>query len=300
MPCPRWPKAHRPRTHQAPAAQAAETEAGADIVVTGSRIRRPNYEAPNPIVSLDAAQIQQSGQTNATAFLQRVPALTNSVDSTRSAGNAQGDGAIGQAGLNLLDLRGLGTNRTLVLVNGRRHIAGQFDTAAVDIELDPDRPDPARRRAHRRGLRGLWRGRRVGGGQFHPAARLRRRRRARAGGHLGTGRRGQPLASIIAGRNFADGRANLTLAYEYNADRCRTTTARSCVRKSAYFLIITIITSRGSPARTPSFRSPTIATQAPTSTTVPCNRAIRSRTSSRSATASSAATASRTPSAPMS
>src|SRR5207237_5329769 len=43
----------------------------------------------------------------------------------------------GQVGLNLLDLRGLGPNRTLVLVNGRRHVAGQPDSAAVDINAIP-------------------------------------------------------------------------------------------------------------------------------------------------------------------
>ena len=70
----------------APAATATPTD---DIVVTGSRIRRPDYEAPNPIVSFDAAKLQQSGNTNVTEFLRRIPALTNSLDSTRTAGNAQ-------------------------------------------------------------------------------------------------------------------------------------------------------------------------------------------------------------------
>jgi outer membrane receptor protein involved in Fe transport len=209
----------------APAAQADVAAdpppgpAAGDIVVTGSRIRRPDYEAPNPIVSFDAARIQQSGNTNITNFLQRVPALTNSLDSTRTAGNAQAEGALGQVGLNLLDLRGLGPNRTLVLVNGRRHVAGQPDTAAVDINTIPtdliERVDVLTGAASaiygadgvsgvvnfvlRRNFDGI-------------AARTQF-------GISQQGDAGNRFASVIAGRNFANGRANLTVAYEYNADQ---------------------------------------------------------------------------------
>ncbi|MDP1026936.1 TonB-dependent receptor [Sphingomonas sp. KR1UV-12] len=199
-------------------APAAAPEEGADIVVTGSRIRRPDYEAPNPIVSFDAAKIRESGNTNVTNFLQRVPALSNSVDSTRSAGNAQADGAVGQVGLNLLDLRGLGTNRTLVLVNGRRHVASQPDTAAVDINTIPtdliERVDVLTGAASavygadgvsgvvnfilRRDFDGL-------------AARAQ-------AGISDRGDAGNRFASVIVGRNFAGGRANLTAAYEYSAE----------------------------------------------------------------------------------
>lgn len=134
-----WAPAALAQEAPPPAPPADETQAAPadDIVVTGSRIQRPDYAAPNPIVSLDAQTLERSGNTNVTSFLQRVPALTNSLDNSRTAGNAQTEASLGQAGLNLLDLRGLGTNRTLVLVNGRRHVASQFDTAAVDINAIP-------------------------------------------------------------------------------------------------------------------------------------------------------------------
>ncbi len=45
---------------------------GKRIVVTGSRIARPDYEAPNPIVSFGSVDLQRSGNTNVTTFLQRV------------------------------------------------------------------------------------------------------------------------------------------------------------------------------------------------------------------------------------
>ena len=43
----------------------------------------------------------------------------------------------GEVGLNLLDLRHLGVDRTLVLVDGRRHVAGLAGSAAVDIDAIP-------------------------------------------------------------------------------------------------------------------------------------------------------------------
>ena len=190
----------------------------ADIVVTGSRIRRPDYEAPNPIVSFGAADLQQSGNTNVTSFLQRVPALTNSLDSTRTAGSNQLDGSFGQVGLNLLDLRGLGPTRTLVLVNGRRHVAGQPDTAAVDINAIPtdliDRVDVLTGAASAvygaDGVSGVVNF--VMKRDFDGIA---------ARSQFGVSDRGDAanrFASLVAGRNFAGGRANVTLAYEYNAD----------------------------------------------------------------------------------
>ncbi|MBW6522758.1 TonB-dependent receptor [Sphingomonas sp. RHCKR47] len=201
-----------------PATDPAASTDG-DIVVTGSRIRRPDYEAPTPIVSFGAAALEQSGNTNVTAFLQRVPALTNSLDNTRTAGSNQSDGSFGQVGLNLLDLRGLGPTRTLVLVNGRRHVAGQPDTAAVDINAIPvdliERVDVLTGAASAvygaDGVSGVVNF--VMKRDFDGVA---------ARSQFGISERGDAanrFASLVAGRNFADGRGNVTLAYEYNADQ---------------------------------------------------------------------------------
>ena len=192
--------------------------AAADIVVTGSRIQRPDYAAPNPIVSFGAADLQQSGNTNVTSFLQRVPALTNSLDSTRTAGSNQADGSFGQVGLNLLDLRGLGPTRTLVLVNGRRHVAGQPDTAAVDINSIPtdliERVDVLTGAAS-----AVYGADGVSGVVNFIMKRDFDGIAART--QFGVSERGDAanrFASLVAGRNFAGGRGNFTLAYEYNAD----------------------------------------------------------------------------------
>jgi outer membrane receptor protein involved in Fe transport len=201
------------------AADAQSAEAGTDIVVTGSRIARPDFAAPNPIVSLNSANIQQSGNTNVTAFLQRVPALTNSVDSTQSAGSDRPGGQLyGAAGLNLLDLRGLGTARTLVLVNGRRHVASQIDSAAVDVNAIPtdliDRVDVLTG-----GASAVYGADGVSGVVNFVLKRDFDGLSARTQfGISDRGDAGNRFASVTAGRNFADGRGNVTAYYEYNAE----------------------------------------------------------------------------------
>src|SRR5690349_14944026 len=92
-----------------------------EIVVTGSRIARPEFSAPNPVQSYSAETIEQSGQTNLTDFLQNSPQLLTSTDNQDVAGSALPNAQF--TGVNLLNLRALGTQRTLVLVDGRRHVA---------------------------------------------------------------------------------------------------------------------------------------------------------------------------------
>ena len=119
-------------------AMAQETpviESGAeleDIVVTGTRLRLPDYVASNPVTSVTAETLEYSGQTNVTQFLQDVPSLVNSVDiETGSDVNSNFNG------LSLLDLRNLGALRTLVLVDGRRHVGSNPGTSSVDATAIP-------------------------------------------------------------------------------------------------------------------------------------------------------------------
>jgi outer membrane receptor protein involved in Fe transport len=115
------------QTSAAPVAAADEDDT---IVVTGSRIRRPNLESTVPITSIVGEQFFQQGQTNVGDTLNELPQL-------RSTFAQQNPGSgIGIAGLNLLDLRGLGTQRTLVLVNGRRHVAADILNNAVSVDTN--------------------------------------------------------------------------------------------------------------------------------------------------------------------
>jgi outer membrane receptor protein involved in Fe transport len=104
------------------------------IIVTGSRIRRPNLESNVPVTSIAGDTFIQSGDTNIGEALNELPQLASTF-------SQQNPGlGIGIAGLNLLDLRQLGTQRTLVLVNGRRHVAAdiQNNAASVDINTIPN------------------------------------------------------------------------------------------------------------------------------------------------------------------
>lgn len=101
---------------------------GAGIVVTGSRIRRNDYEVPNPLTPIGSETLTAAGSTNLTDVLRWYPALSGSTGSVDAAGN---NASVGETGLNLLNLRNRGADRTLVLVNGRRHIGGVPGSAAV-------------------------------------------------------------------------------------------------------------------------------------------------------------------------
>lgn len=109
----------------------AQTAVSDEVVVTGTRIASSAAKAPQPIQVLSAEDLAQRGDTSLADALDRLPALqaSNSVEQTIT------DGAV--TGRVALDLRGLGSARTLVLVNGRRHVAGSPGTASVDIASIP-------------------------------------------------------------------------------------------------------------------------------------------------------------------
>lgn len=119
-----------------PLAAQAQTDAPPagleEIVVTGSRIQRSNLTAPTPVQILDEQLIQLKGTTNAAELINELPAAgIPGVSSTNS------NFLVSATGLNLVDLRNLGTDRTLVLVNGRRHVGGSEGSTSVDLNSIP-------------------------------------------------------------------------------------------------------------------------------------------------------------------
>ncbi|MBE0367912.1 TonB-dependent receptor plug domain-containing protein [Pseudoalteromonas aurantia] len=84
------------------------------IMVTGSRIKRINFEAPSPTVVISAEDIKLTGAQNVNDILTGMPQFSDGFDS------ASGNYSFGNSGLNILDLRNMGEERTLVLVNGKR------------------------------------------------------------------------------------------------------------------------------------------------------------------------------------
>ena len=116
------------------AGQPAETadDAVEGVVVTGSRIPRPNLEQPTPVATVTEELIENSGTSNLGDIVAELPAL-NSNGTVRANADSFGD----TGGLNFPDLRGLGVSRTLTLVNGKRHVAGYPGTQAVDLNSIP-------------------------------------------------------------------------------------------------------------------------------------------------------------------
>lgn len=114
---------------------AAEETSQQQIIVTGSRIARdPNAVAPVPISTVDAEDLRNFGGTDPTAALRQIPALISS--STVADSLERGPtGTVGQATLNL---RQLGSNRTLVLVDGWRHVSGVAGSQTVDVSTIPN------------------------------------------------------------------------------------------------------------------------------------------------------------------
>ena len=86
------------------------------ISVTGSRIKRIDVESASPVTIIGRAELEISGLTDIGAFLQSIPSMSGSPIGTTT--NNGGNGSV------QIDLRGLGTARTLTLVNGKRVVDG--------------------------------------------------------------------------------------------------------------------------------------------------------------------------------
>ncbi len=114
-----------------------------EVIVTGSRIRRSPLNSAQPIINLNAEDIDKSGLTNVGDFLQRLPQSQGTFNSKfNNSGNfgfPPDGGGIG-AGSVQADLRGLGPKRVLVLVDGQRWVnetSGSGVSSAVDLGTVP-------------------------------------------------------------------------------------------------------------------------------------------------------------------
>lgn len=114
--------------------QANDDDDFEEVVVTGSRIARDsNLAGSAPVSSVSAEDIQLSGQLNVADILRNVPSLLTSV-SAESSVDSVFSSSVGQ---NVLQLRALGAERTLVLVDGRRHVSGVAGSQSVDVGSIP-------------------------------------------------------------------------------------------------------------------------------------------------------------------
>ncbi|HET7282238.1 MAG TPA: TonB-dependent receptor [Sphingomicrobium sp.] len=112
-----------------PAPLLAQSAPAEQIVVTGSRLPA-GVKAPTPLTVLGSRQIEDRAPATIGEILQQVPSF-GEIDSPNTAGvTSRGGGQINP------DLRGLGSSRTLVLINGRRHVPTST-TGSVDLKVVP-------------------------------------------------------------------------------------------------------------------------------------------------------------------
>lgn len=113
--------------------EATELE---EVVVTGSRIAAPNQKSTSPIQVVSSKEIQMSGKSDISDILNQLP-QNFSNDLGQDLGNRT-SGLTTAGGVATADLRGLGPQRTLVLVNGRRLGQGSPYTAIQSPAPDLD------------------------------------------------------------------------------------------------------------------------------------------------------------------
>lgn len=98
------------------------------VVVTGSRIPQPNLTSASPLTVVGAGEIKAEGTVNIETLLNNLPSIVPGQNSTVS------NGATGTA---TVDLRGLGPQRTLVLIDGKRLMAGDPGLPVADLNFIP-------------------------------------------------------------------------------------------------------------------------------------------------------------------
>jgi iron complex outermembrane receptor protein len=114
------------------AVSAQQPVQGSDIVVTGTRVIRDGYQAPTPTTVLGEEQIAQKAPANLADFVNELPSLAASNTPRANVGFV----SAGLVGINALNLRNLGANRTLVLLDGQR-IGASTLTGFVDVNNIP-------------------------------------------------------------------------------------------------------------------------------------------------------------------
>jgi len=184
---------------------------GSEITVTGSRIRvRNTIDAAVPVATITATELLGTrGDVSLGDALNQLPQLRSTFSQANSTGS------IGTAGLSLLDLRGLGTARTLTLVNGRRVVSAVPGSYTPDVSTIPyDLVESVDLVTG--GNSAIYGSDAIAGVVNFKLRRDYEGFRIRAqGGATSYGDRGTYLVSGIAGHNYLDGKVNVVVSGEY-------------------------------------------------------------------------------------
>ncbi len=206
----------------------------ATIVVTGSRIARPNLESPVPVTAIGGEEFFQTGQVSVGDVLNELPALRSTFSQANSTR------FLGTAGLNLLDLRGLGTVRTLVLQNGRRHVGGDVLSSGVTPDVNTIPTDLIERVDVVTGGNSAVYGSDAIAGVVnfilkddYEGFQLRGQ-----GGVSKYGDAGSYFVSGLWGMNFAEDRGNVAINAEYARQEQYFGSGRSFLRENDAFIVV--------------------------------------------------------------
>lgn len=226
----------------APAAMAQQDPVE-EVVVTGSRIARPNLESAVPITTVSGEELFQTGNTSMGDLLNDLPSLRSTFSQSNSSR------FLGTTGLNLLDLRGLGTQRTLVLVNGRRHVGADILANAVSPDVNTFPTDLVERIDVVTGGNSAIYGSDAIAGVVNFVLK-RDFEGLQVRGQVGQSAESDgetAYASVLAGTNFMDDRGNIAVNVEYAKQEAFFASDRSHLRRQGGF-----VTTDSDPAGSPS------------------------------------------------
>lgn len=194
----------------APAAQDTNGDESTQVVVTGSRIARTTLDSPAPITQVTANELFNRGQISVGDALNDLPQLRSTFSQSNSTR------FIGTSGENILDLRGLGTARTLVLVNGRRHVTAVPGTLQVDVNtIPPELVESVD--IVTGGTSSIYGSDALAGVvNFKLRDNFEGFRASGQGGISYLGDRGNYFGALTYGRNFSGGRGNIAVSGEFS------------------------------------------------------------------------------------
>jgi iron complex outermembrane receptor protein len=112
--------------------QAQEADSLEQVIITGSRIARTEVESSVPVQVVTAEVLESQGSQNIVDVLQELPSF-----GTAGFSRANSNFAVSGNGVSTLNLRNAGDQRTLVLINGRRAVAGIGGSSSVDVNNIP-------------------------------------------------------------------------------------------------------------------------------------------------------------------
>lgn len=102
-----------------------------EVVVTGSRIRRTNVISPVPMMSMGQEDVQTSGKIELSQIVRELPSIYEGTSTENSQSSTQNSGSA------TVELRNLGEDRTLVLIDGRRTVSNSSTDNVVSLDTIP-------------------------------------------------------------------------------------------------------------------------------------------------------------------